>query len=115
MEDLPRRPPKGYPRFAQVMNQAPELCIFRKFEGLNTYNLTVLQSELEVLHQELLHLQDVDRKAEQCEKTASFDTSVLSLKETRCCADDRRQWRMIGEIRSKLREYSLQILPRHPF
>jgi hypothetical protein len=94
--------PPGYPQVADFMGKYPTLAIVRRFRGLNARNLLYLQAELVLIENRLLELEKADAK-NNATKDYARDYRWLMRSAGR---ENSEQWKLIKEMREKLREYS---------
>ena len=124
---------EGYAKIAAFMGAYPEVAIIRRFAALNMQNVLYLQAELVNLEARLRKYEEGDRisgdqnradyaldwfklsnATEYSKSRCSLsETSVRSMSIERQNTDeelgastDGRRWRMVLQIREKLKEYS---------
>ena len=109
-EEPPNRrtgwPTRGYSSLAELLGNHNGLAIYRRFATLNAQNLLYLQSELMILEDELKRLAFADDGSES-EQRRSFKKDIRALKANPSNEVEGRQWRMVLEVREKLKEYSM--------
>ena len=97
----------GYPKISNFMELIPEAAIFRRFGALNARRLLYLQAELLQLQSRLEAVELSDKQSnDQRREMYSVDWEWL---EASMNADDpatKKQWLLIQEIGTKLKEYS---------
>lgn len=93
--------PKGYHALAQVMSLDPGAAMFKRFAQLNAHSLLIQQAEILDLERQLLVLATVNKK-----HGLHYDTIAMDLINAGRANDDDEQWRLITQIRLKLKEYS---------
>lgn len=97
-------PPTGYPKFAELMNDIPEMAIFRRFGALNALNLLYLQARLVHIERKLKKAQELDHQSpEGCKSLYAKDWYFLNESEQ---DGDESQLQLVEEAREKLNEYS---------
>ena len=97
-------PPNGYARMADMVGQYPETAIFSRFARLNAKNLLYMQAELVQMEYELDTVAFEDSQGDDPNRR-SFQAYVYNMKKAR--GPDSLQWRMVLEIRQRLKEYSM--------
>lgn len=101
----------GYPRLAHLMGSDPALAIFRRYGSLNAQNMLYMQAELNELESELHAVASEDRFSGHTEKER-YSREWWRL--ARAQGGDSLQWKKCLEIRTKLREYSANVLSSTP-
>lgn len=97
-------PPTGYPQVATLMEDYPEMAMVRRFRGLNARNLLYLQAELVHIEKELLKCEKADANNKD-EPMNLYSKDFFWLQRSTKEAEN-KQWRLIEEMRAKLKEYS---------
>jgi hypothetical protein len=95
----------GWPYVAGYMATTPEFQTFSRFRELNVKNLLYYQVEITQLSEKLQkqELRDWKKKGMSgVEKYAKFAEELFLSKDTQ----DNKQWRLIVDIRERLKEYS---------
>lgn len=109
-EETPNRrtgwPSQGYSSLAELLGNHDGLAIYRRFATLNAQNLLYLQSELIILEDDLRRLAFADDSSESGQRR-KFKSEIRALKANPPNEAEGRQWRMVLEIREKLKEYSM--------
>ncbi|MCJ1242533.1 hypothetical protein MMC14_010541 [Varicellaria rhodocarpa] len=100
-------PPNGYARMADMVGQYPETAIFSRFARLNAKNLLYMQAELVQMEYELDTVAFEDSQGDDPNRR-SFQAYVYNMKKAR--GPDSLQWRMVLEIRQRLKEYNETLL-----
>jgi hypothetical protein len=100
--DALTEPPEGYPQIASFMGEFPEMAMVRRFRGLNARNLLYLQAELVQIEKKLLACEKADAK-DDAKKRYTRDFFWLQRTENQA---ENTQWKLIDEMRAKLKEYS---------
>jgi hypothetical protein len=94
----------GYPKLAGQMGLIPETTIFRSFAALQAQNILYLQAELVLLEKMLRKRELIDSQDLNGLKSLySLDWYWLSQSGD---DGDEEQWKLVQQIRVKLREYS---------
>ena len=94
----------GYPKLAGQMGLIPETTIFRSFAALQAQNILYLQAELVLLEKRLRKRELIDSQDLNGLKSLySLDWYWLSQSGD---DGDEEQWKLVQQIRAKLREYS---------
>jgi hypothetical protein len=94
----------GYPALSTVMGPYPGLSMFKRFGELNARNLLYMQAEIIDLEQQLHIISGMDQSSTD-EAHKKYATNALALRRSGKQGDG-RQWRIVLEIREKLKEYS---------
>ncbi|PVH73652.1 hypothetical protein DL98DRAFT_606918 [Cadophora sp. DSE1049] len=95
--------PEGYPQVAEFMGEYPTLAMVRRFRGLNARNLLYLQAELVLIEKKLQEVEKADAKNDA---TKQYSKDYFWLMESATESEGGDQWRLIMEMRDKLREYN---------
>lgn len=103
----------SYPRLSEFMGLWPEVAIFRRFGALNAQNLLFLQAEIAHLERELKIIREREEKRED-ERGLLAQRSWFELSQATEDGEYCPQWAVIQNLRSKLSEYSEEILNRTP-
>ena len=105
-------PLDGYARLANIFGQYPETAIYNRFARLNAKNLLYMQAELIQIEYELDTVALEDSQDDDPGRR-SFQSYVYNMKKAR--GQDGVQWKMVLEMRQRLKEYSMFHLDRmHP-
>jgi hypothetical protein len=96
---------KGYKKIAALMGKYPELGMVSRFSSLNIQSLLYRQAELIGLQQDLHELEVNNDKSPYTVK-ASFSRNYLALSSAEEYDGSYEQWKLVLEIREKLKEYS---------
>jgi len=92
----------GYPKLAGHMGLCPEVAIFRRFGALNMTNLLYMQDELLELEQSFRGRERIDD-----EENRGYSVDWCKLRESEGeDGEEGSQFRMLQNVRSKLKEYS---------
>ena len=97
-------PLKGYARLAGLFGQYQETAMFSRFARLNAKNLLYMQAELVQMEYELDTIALEDSQSDDPDRQ-SFHAYVYNMKKAQ--GSDSLQWRMVLEIRQRLKEYSM--------
>lgn len=101
--------PEGYARLASLMSAHPETAVLRRFSYLNNLNLLYFQAELANLENALAEAASKDAKSGDVERiiyARDWQSLSESLRATNDDAHDSTQWKIMLDIREKLKEYS---------
>jgi hypothetical protein len=96
--------PPGYPQVADFMGDHPTLAMVRRFRGLNARNLLYLQAELVLIENKLLEQEKIDAKNDATKQYARDYQWIIPP----AGGEGSEQWRLIKEMKDKLKEYSEQ-------
>jgi hypothetical protein len=97
----------GYNKLAAVIGRHQGLSMYSRFPVLNAKSLLWMQAELIHLEQQLKNIAIEDSRSGN-EGREKYQYSLLHLKCSSGKDGQDRQWRLILEIRIKLKEYSKQ-------
>lgn len=120
---------EGYTKLATVMGAYPEVAIVRRFASLNMQNILYLQAEITELEAQLRIIEEEDRLSGDTDRTdCAFDWLALrdyvNPEQDKVKNDEElvsggssarvvgerlpsnARWRLLTEIRAKLKEYS---------
>lgn len=104
IEGIMASKPQGYHRLANVMSKDTSFAIFRTFNEVNLLNLSSLQAEINDLQHKfgfLYRSDDVSNDATRRE----FSRRFLLLHRSQ--EGESRQYKMLLELRAKMKEYSI--------
>lgn len=108
-EDV-EQPLRGWPVVARLLAEVPDFQAFQAFTDLNVKSLLYYQAELEVLRRQLHKIEYEDHRsldASGLRKSAyAKDLRLLLLSKKIKNPEDRKQWDLIKDLRSLLKEYS---------
>lgn len=120
----------GYAKIATLMGAYPEVAIIRRFAALNAQNILYMQAELVDLESRLRRYEEEDRSSGDQNRvdyavdwfklSNAVDASPSSGSQTGTSTNDEsekaddgdnevpqgRRWRLVLQIREKLKEYS---------
>lgn len=105
-QNLRQPPVRGYPHLAELLSQAHGGMV-RKFNHLAILNILYLQAELFDLEDALATEQETDRLS-STKRQCDWDWLFLS---SDVLNQDRKQWKLVLEIREKLAEYREYLEP----
>lgn len=97
--------PPGYPTLAARMSLIPEVAIFRRFGSANAQNLLYMQAE--ILHMEnTLRSYQIRDSNSQDHRTAWHVADWWHMAHAHEQDRNDEQWKLVQDIRQKLKEYS---------
>ncbi|GME32979.1 hypothetical protein GTA08_BOTSDO10868 [Neofusicoccum parvum] len=95
----------GYPEMASLMGPFRGMALFKRFSALNARSLLYQQAELLELEADLEAYTEADRIS-----GLPFHQNATALIGARNKEFDGRQWRLVLEIREKLKEYNAALI-----
>lgn len=101
-------PPEGYDRLGNLMGDASETAIFRRFGALSAENLLYLQAELQELEETFRRFQKDDRNSGHPDRIRYgryWHVLSKSVEPGAKEGNKGNQWQTMLAIRSKLKEY----------
>lgn len=96
--------PKGYYALAHIMGLGAGTAMFKRFAHLNVHSLLIQQAELLDLQRQLDVWISVDKS-----RGLQFDTVALDLIKAGKDGSNDEQWKLVLQIREKLRIYSKKV------
>lgn len=90
---------RGYPKLSGLMNERPEIAIYRRFGALSAQKILYLQAEITHLEQQLRKIEEDDYLRGKPYAVDWYDLSHSTNDE------DALQWKLMQKICDKLEKY----------